>query len=555
MVVKQGSTRVVSRVLKFIGATLSETAGEAVVTISGGGGGMPAPAGSGMVAYNASGAGSSTARTIQGTSGKITVSNGDGQSGNPTIDVGSDVLVAADIGVEVCSQTDARLSDSRTPTGSAGGDLGGSYPSPTVATISGSSAATVAGQRAAHEGAYDHSLLPTADEKDALAGSSGTPDSTNPYVTSADPRLTGASGGAALAAASEYGTGALGSLTLDGTNTYPSICTLSGTTYTVNAAVVLNAYDLTISSGITLKPAGSPVRVLGLLTQDGTIDMSGSAASGNTAGAGAGPSVNPAVPATGNVYIGGGGGTAGMTTNVTGGNSSLLSNSICCGGQGGAGGAGSYGGTNNGGSGTLTASSVQTDHYHGELQWLLQVGRSDGGTFRLNLNGGAGGASGGNRVGSGSGTLRSGAGGGGGGIGAVYARTASFGASAQIVADGGAGGNAPYTTPGGNAGSGGGGGGGGGVIFLKVGDVTGTQQLPALYARGGAGGNANSVGAGYANGGNGGNGGKIFCLVANYTGSAPTTGNTGGSGGTGSGGSGVAGSSGSAGPTPVYISL
>jgi len=41
-----------------------------------------------------------------------------------------------------------------------------------------------------HESTYDHDNLPTDDEKDALAGTDGTPSSLNPYVTDSDPRLS-----------------------------------------------------------------------------------------------------------------------------------------------------------------------------------------------------------------------------------------------------------------------------------------------------------------------------------------------------------------------------
>jgi hypothetical protein len=399
--------------------------------------------------------------------------------------------------------------------------------------------------------------LPTAGQKAALAGSSGTPDSTNPYVTSADPRLTGASGGAAVAAAAEYGTGANGTLNLDGVNTYASLVTLAGSTYTINSGVVLNALNLTVASGITLKTAGSPVRVLNTLTLNGTIDASGSAAADRIAGAGASPAAAPSLPAGGNVFVGGSVGVNGMTGASAGtSNTTYVASSLCSGGQGGAGGRGVYTVTvRAGGTTTLANTAVLTEHFHGEMQALLQLGRADGGGSRLYLGGGAGGAAGGNSTGSGSGTLYSGGGGGGGGIAAVFARVAVIGASAQILADGGAGGNAPYTTPGNNAGSGGGGGGGGGVVFLKIGQVSGTQRLPALYARGGAGGNANYVGAGYGDGGNGGTGGKIYCIVANYTGSAPTAANTGGAGGAGAGTGGVSGTAGSTGALNVYNSL
>lgn len=426
-----------------------------------------------------------------------------------------------------------------------------------VATVDGVAAATVAGQRTAHEAAYAHANLPTNDQKAALAGSSGTPDSTNPYVTSADARLTGASGGAAVAAAAEYGTGQHGSLTLDGVNTYSGILTLSGgNTYTVDGGVVLNALNLTINNGITLKPAGSPIRVLGLLTWNGTIDANGSASSGQPAGSGAAPALAPALTNTGNVYTGGDTGAAGAVSNVPGGANTFTNSAICCGGQGGNGGKGVYSATTRaGGSAVLVSSSVQYDFFHGELQALLQLGRADSGSSRLYLGGGGGGAAGGNSTGSGGGTLNSGGGGGGGGILAIFARTATIGASAVAQADGGAGGNAPYTSPTLNAGSGGGGGGGGGVVFLKIGQVVGTQRLPAIYARGGAGGAANYVGAGYGDGGNGGTGGKIYCIVANYTGSAPTTANTGGAAGAGAGTGGASGTAGSTGAVNVYNSL
>jgi hypothetical protein len=38
---------------------------------------------------------------------------------------------------------------------------------------------------------HDNANDPTADEKDALAGTDGTPSAANPYVTDSDPRLTG----------------------------------------------------------------------------------------------------------------------------------------------------------------------------------------------------------------------------------------------------------------------------------------------------------------------------------------------------------------------------
>jgi len=59
----------------------------------GGGGGLGDPGSNGVVVRT--GLNLTTARTIQGTANRVSVTNGDGVSGNPTVDIGSDVLTAA----------------------------------------------------------------------------------------------------------------------------------------------------------------------------------------------------------------------------------------------------------------------------------------------------------------------------------------------------------------------------------------------------------------------------------------------------------------------------
>lgn len=65
-------------------------------------------------------------------------------------------------------------------TAAASGDLSGNYPSPSVALVGGTAAATVAAN------------LPTSGQKAALVGTSGSPGGGNPYVTDADARNTNA---------------------------------------------------------------------------------------------------------------------------------------------------------------------------------------------------------------------------------------------------------------------------------------------------------------------------------------------------------------------------
>lgn len=154
MVVRQGGTRVVSRIIRFVGAVLTDADGEAVVTISGGGGGAPTGAASGDLGGTYPGPTVTQARGLRESGGTTltmaTIAAGELlQRVGTTVDglavtaTGTSLIGAASasaarttlgvvIGTDVCSETDPRLTDSRAPSGAAGGDLGGTYPGPTV---------------------------------------------------------------------------------------------------------------------------------------------------------------------------------------------------------------------------------------------------------------------------------------------------------------------------------------------------------------------------------------------------------------------------------------
>ncbi len=388
------------------------------------------------------------------------------------------------------------------------------YASNTAGAIS-SSAGTVEVTVGAARSATDLYFSPrynqqiTEDQQDALAGTSGTPSSTNPYVTQQDIlgkfQFGGDGTDGALAITS-------GVTTIDCVNAkyliknYTSI-SITGTgslafsnPSTTGTVVILRSQGaVTITSStnpaIDVRSFGAPGGTGGAVTVDG---VSGSNPIENIGGA----AVLGVKGLTGSSAAAAGGAAATLTPFYTDSAEKLYRSyrQLTVGAGGGGGGGNNGGGTGSGSAGGRGGGGL-----------LIECAGAYNVTSTLNASGGAG-TAGGN-----SGGAFNGGGGGGGGAGgsiiALY-RTLTADSGTYTAAGGAGGAGGTYGNAGGGVGGGGAGGGGG------------------YGGAGGAGGGAN---AGAGSGTNGSNG----------TGSNGGVGGTGGSGsGTGSGGGGGGGGAG-----------
>lgn len=408
------------------------------------------------------------------------------------------------------------------------------------ATAGGSAINTTGSQSGVHTlvkntpvavGAND-TRLPTQDENDAFAGTSGTPSGSNKFVTNSDVRLSNIG---------FFGSGSDGDVVIS-----------ADTTLTKD----MNYDDLTINSTFTLYTAGYKVFVKGILTQVGTGKLSANGGAGGNGTAG----TNGAQSAGG---AGGAGGTAGAAIPA---GSLPVSKAGLAGGAGGRGrdaGNASVAGANNG-NGTSSVFSI-TD---GTASSVAGAGGGTGGS-NSGYNGAAGGT--------------------GGTAGSVVSSSTKLAdkntdsllflvlnyltnaithldfnaGNGSSAGGGGGGGGASGNSAGGGGGGAGGGGGSGGIIFVSASSIV-TAGNTIATATGGTGGNGGAGGAGYTDsvyacggggggGGSGGNGGIVYFMYKSLTGSLVTsvTGGTGGTGGAGGAGAAAAGTAGTAGTTGV----
>ena len=382
--------------------------------------------------------------------------------------------------------------------------------------------------------------VPTQAENDALVGTSGTPSSTNKFVTNADTSTTAVAGAVVrfdsngVAGFDNYvfGNGADGDVTIS-----------------VNTSLSRDMYysNLTVNTGVTLNPNGYRIFVSGTTTISGT----GLIARNNTNAAGNGTDGGNATS------VGSGGGGGGGGAGGTGGIVALFSKNIilatstsiqALGGNGGNGGNGSTGASGSpgtAGTGGSGASGLSDGTIKGSLAG------NNGSNGGVGVSGGLSGNAGtigtqsstlSNSIGSASANCSANKGGNGGtdtsvgGTGGtgntsasisnpaimpyvvlnsvnLYSVTAGsttpvFSVSSQ-AANGGGGGGAGGSTSGNGRGGGGGGGQGGnggtgGVIVLVYKTIN--MALSSSAVAGGAGGTGGSFGTGAGGGQNGTNG-------------------------------------------------
>lgn len=292
----------------------------------------------------------------------------------------------------------------------------------------------------------------------------------------------------------ELGDGSDGACALDGTNTYASLMSKSGGTYTALRDLFLT--DLTLSNSSILDMAGYKLYGTGILSGTGTVRNNGqngtggensntsdggTRGEGGTAGAaGLGITV-PRAAASGN------GGKSdydtGADPGVAGTNATIAYAST----SGSSGGAGGSGGAAGGGGTVTTVSAWRPNaipsmcswfHFAGTTLTVIQVAPGSGGGGGGGIPGGAGSNSGGG-------------GGGAGGVGGfLFVMFHTIAASVAFEAKGGNGGNGGNGVSGlAPRGGGGGGGGNGGIIMLAYVVASGytTSVIGGTKGNGGSG--------------------------------------------------------------------
>lgn len=341
--------------------------------------------------------------------------------------------------------------------------------------------------------------VPSQDEKNAIAGTSGTPSATNKFVTDSDPRISYIFGG----------TGADGDLHV----------TSGTTTLDLSSKTVYNYNNLTIDSGGVLTFTGGTsgtkvpvILVKGNFSNAGTITTVGKGLVGGVKGTGQITVLNNGVAGANGTQLfldltapnGGGFGTKGGSSGGTLGSGGVKNATYfypfnlngASGGGGGGGGSMDTGSGQDGGDGGA-----------GSLGLYIEIAGNFTNTGSINLNGGAGnngtGATGNNYNSWGPG---GGGGGGGGGAGSLIIKyRGTYTGGGTITTTGGAAGTGGLTTQlgvsgGSPSGNGcGGGGGGGGATYVNNGSngINGATKTYGGDGKSGGDGGAGASGIAY----------------------------------------------------------
>ncbi|MFA6006923.1 MAG: hypothetical protein WC764_04350 [Candidatus Paceibacterota bacterium] len=295
----------------------------------------------------------------------------------------------------------------------------------------------------------------------------------------------------------DFGNGSDGELALDGTNTYASILSKAGATYTALRDIF--ATNIVFSGSAILVTAGYKIFANGTVSGTGTIRNNGTVGSAGTNGTGSDTNAGGAagtsapgvtVPSPAAPGAGGQSSYSGPSNPGVAGGAVTFEYFTTAGSAGGAGGgAGSPGA---GGAGGSEGSQIAWRPFsiNQANQWFSFSGAS---LIVMQVAPGAGGGGGG---GEGTNVGGGGGGGGGGAGGFVFCAFANIIGSITFEAKGAAGGNGG-TDAGANSGGGGGGGGGNGGIVLVIYRYSSgytTDVTSGAYGAGGTGTNPGSNG-------------------------------------------------------------